>query len=84
MPIRRRTAKRRVDDLRAWEMYLESGHDFFNDLPSIGLFDPPPRATALEAWRRLATVLLATWAEHRHPEQGPAWAVREFGIPRSR
>ncbi|MDB5575859.1 MAG: hypothetical protein JWR80_1035 [Bradyrhizobium sp.] len=65
-------------------MYLESGHDFFNDLPEIGLSDPPPRAAALEAWRRLAPVLIETWSKSRHPSQGPAWAVQEFGIPRGR
>ena len=84
MPVRRRVARRRVDDLKAWEVYLECGRDFFGDLPDIGLTDPPPRAAALEAWRRLAPDLVANWAQHRHPDQGPAWAVSEFGLPRGR
>jgi hypothetical protein len=81
MPVRRRSNRRRADDLKSWEVYLESGHDYFGDLPDIGLTDPPPRAAALEAWNRLAPILLDTWATSRHPDQGEAWAVREFGVP---
>lgn len=81
MPVRRRSNRRRADDLKTWEVYLECGHDYFDDLPGIGLTDPPPRAVAHEAWQRLAPILIETWASTRHPTQGDAWAVREFGIP---
>lgn len=82
MPVKRRTAKRRIDLttlLDAWESPFETGADFFRELPSIGVpvnengaFD---RQHALEAWLLLGP----TFCANRNPALRESWAEREFG-----
>jgi hypothetical protein len=88
MPIRRHGGKRRTSvGIEAWETYLECGSDFFDDLVDAGIvsarWEKPSHEVAYAAWATFADELLARWKTSRHPEQGEAWALREFGDPRS-
>ena len=84
MPPKRRPGKRRLDpetELEAWSMVFACGHDYFGDLPRIGVpMDEhghgPERAAAEEAWHRLGARFLVEKAD---PVQGTPWALSEFG-----
>ena len=85
MPPKRRAAKRRLNaeaELAAWSMLFACGHDYFQELPAIGVptdpYSRPNRAAVAEAWRRLGARFLATPQE---PHLTPCWALREFGEP---
>lgn len=90
MPVRRRAAKARPDEAKAWLMYMMSGYDFFEDLVEAGLVEDRrnvPRDLAEETWRRIGDDVLAYMDEFHigfHPPQRPIWAEREFGPPGKR
>ncbi len=84
MPAKKRAAKRRIDpvaELEAWSTAFWCGHDYFGDLPEIGVpmnGRDPERAAAEEVWHRLGARYLAT----RDPREAYApWALLEFGEP---
>ena len=89
MPVKKRTAKRRLDpatELAAWSMTFACGTDYFGDLPRIGVpMDDhgyhPDRAAAEDAWRRLGERFLS---EPQDPHLTPSWALTEFGDPHAR
>lgn len=87
MPVKRRRAKARSGNPDAWDLYLETGCDYFDDLAEAGVAvderGNPSRADALSAWLSFADELLARWAVSRHPDQGQPWAVAQFGDPRA-
>lgn len=81
MPRKRRKSKARPDDLQTWEMIFQSGHDYFDDAKDAGIevddYGRADDAAVAEAWQRLGTEYLDTWAD-KHTEP---WALREFGPP---
>lgn len=82
MPVRRRTQRRRRDELQAWWGVFESRFDFFHEVTSYGSDEDLTSEfvdRAAEAWQRLGADFLAEW----QPTQAIAvpWAVREFGEP---
>ena len=84
MPVKRRSDKRRLDpvaELMAWECVFDCSHDFFTELPSIGVAtDPygcPPHEATEAAWHRLGARFLA----ERQPDPRPPWALQQFGEP---
>ena len=89
MPVKRRKAKARPEDLAAWSTYFECGFDFFGDLADAGVTaqhsEEPSREAALQAWQRLGAAFMeqftAEQAQQRHPRTEPPFAVREFGMP---
>jgi len=60
---------------------FESGYDFFNELPEIGIetdaYSRPDRTAALDAWRRLGRMYL----DERCTADQDVWALAEFGEP---
>jgi hypothetical protein len=86
VPVKRRTAKRRVDPEReyaVWSAIFDGGYDFFGELPEIGLpeqgrgkVDPE---LAREPWQRHGQRWLAETGNE--PRLHPVWALREFGEP---
>ena len=87
MPVKRRTPKRRTNlaaELEAWATYFDCGHDFFNELPRIGVdcerSRGPERAVAEEAWHRLGARYLAD-PEPKLKPHSELWALKEFGEP---
>lgn len=84
MPVKRRKSKVRPDDLLAWQMLFQSGHDYFDDLPTAGIetdnYGRVDRAIAEAAWRRFGDEFMATWQD-KYVEP---WALEEFGEPRPR
>lgn len=69
-------------------MHLESGFDFFEDLPAAGVLvdenGKPSTEDAAEAWQAYADDLLAMWATTRRHHENEPWAVEQFGLPRGR
>lgn len=89
MPVKRRKAKRHATaSLETWALYLECGTDYFNDLFEAGIVPGrnkrPSDDAARAAWAAYADELLDRWHTTRHREQGPAWALEQFGDPRAR
>jgi hypothetical protein len=83
MPVKRRTAKRRVDpetEMMIWSSVFGSGRDFFGELPSLGVSAGPggvvDREAAREAWHRLGAAYMDDPINGCDP-----WALREFGEP---
>lgn len=88
MPVRRRVNRRRASaGLTSWELYLETGHDYFGDLRDAGVWvderGNPSRDDAVEAWLAFADQLIETWKVSRRHQDQDAWALREFGDPRA-
>ncbi len=87
MPVKRRKAKTRAGNVAAWELYLETGRDFFGDLRDAGVWvderGNPSRDDAVEAWLAFADQLIETWKTSRRHHDQDAWALREFGDPRA-
>ncbi|MBB2794427.1 UNVERIFIED_ORG: hypothetical protein GGD58_003297 [Rhizobium pisi] len=86
MPVRRRAGKRRsTEGLDQWFFVFAGGHDYFDELPPIGIdtdaYGRPSREDAEAAWRRLGDSFMAI---PRHPDQGESWALKEFGQPYSK
>ena len=85
MPVRARKSRRKDvrAELDAWSMFFRSGHDFFNDLPDIGVEtfgnSGPNEDVVKEAWTRLGKRYLAEYLED--PGQYGHYAVRKFGEP---
>jgi hypothetical protein len=89
MPVKRRTAKRRVSPEREyiiWESLLLSGADFFGELPELGL-EPEsgtrggtPIEPAREAWARYGRRILAE-LPNRNSDWHP-WALTHFREPK--
>lgn len=80
MPVKRRSEKRRMSpdaEAAIWKSYFEAGHDFFDELPSIGVAvddrQHPPRDVSAEAWARLGYLC-----------PGAPWATEQFGEPTCR
>ena len=85
MPVKRRTAKRRLDpmaELEAWSCAFQAHYTYFGELEEIGVetdaYGRPDRAVAEAAWRRLGARFLA---EAANPHLGAPWALLEFGDP---
>lgn len=85
MPVKRRTAKRRMDpgaEVKAWAAAFQGHFTHFGELEDMGVetdaYGRPDRAEAEDAWRRLGTLFLA---EHRDAALGEPWALTEFGEP---
>ncbi|RUW71024.1 MULTISPECIES: hypothetical protein [unclassified Mesorhizobium] len=87
MPVRKRASKARPDEAKAWMMYFQSGHDFFDELVDAGVVEDRhhvPRDLAEATWRRIGNDVLAYMEEFYrgyHPPEHPIWAEREFGAP---
>ena len=88
MPVKRRTAKRRVSPEREymiWQSILASGRDFFRELPELGLAPEPgtqggaPMEAARDAWAIYGNRILDEMPG-RNPSWEP-WALRMFGEP---
>ena len=84
MPMKHRRTKRRLPasaELEAWATYFNSGFDFFDELPEIGVetdaHSRPDRAIGHAAWHRLGARFLA----EIRPRQRDPWAQRAFGAP---
>ena len=84
MPPKQRRTKRRLPltaELEAWEIYFNSGYDYFDELPEIGVetddLGRPERAVGEAAWHRLGARFLAD----SRPRQREPWALTEFGEP---
>lgn len=67
MPVKRRHSKRRVQgaaELDAWSGVFDSGYDFFDELPDIGVEtdanNQVPDDVLREAWERLGAAYLET------------------------
>ena len=89
--------RRRVEvdhqKLEAWRMTFSSGHDFFSDLPAVGVVHPhdiwPPEQqpaarrafmkAAKVAWRELGAAFMETWRPE--PDDPVPWALEKFGPP---
>lgn len=89
MPVRRKLDRRRVSaSMDAWSMYLESGIDYFDDLPAAGVIvddsGQPSIEDAAEAWQAYAGDLLAMWATSRRHHETDPWALEQFGLPKVR
>ena len=85
MPVKRRKAKR-YDPAREYEIWsgvFDGGHDFFDELPELGLpscgIGTVPAELASEPWRRLGRRWLAE-QDDQQPLR-PFWAVEQFGKP---
>ena len=85
MPVKRRTAKRRLDpaaEVAIWESVFDSGRDFFDDLKDLGVpldqYGRPEPAAAEQAWQRLGARYLATRTPNSRREP---WALIQFGEP---
>jgi hypothetical protein len=80
MPVRRRVAKRRVDEealFEAWSDYFEFGRPgFAGELEELVGGDPAPEAKA--AWQQFG----ARFLESRTLDARDPWAVRTFGPPK--
>ena len=86
MPVRRRAGKRRsTEGLENWFFVFTGGHDYFDELPPLGIetdaYGRPSRDDAEAAWRRLGDSFLRL---PRHPDQCEPWALTEFGHPSQR
>lgn len=86
MPVKRRTAKRRVDSEREyqiWSAIFDCGFDLFGEAQELGLpiewsEDVPPEM-AREPWARLGERWLA---DPNHSNRlHPIWAEELFGRP---
>ncbi len=91
MPVRRRINKARPDEVKAWAMYFQSGHDYFDHLEGAGLslahMEAPPRKLAEETWRRIGNEVIAyldDFYRGYHPPDHPYWAEELFGPPGAR
>jgi len=89
MPVKRRKAKRlHTASIESWELYLECGRDYFDDLVEAGVVenhgDQPSEDQAYAAWLAYAEELLERWSTTRHADQGQAWALEMFGDPRAK
>lgn len=89
MPVRRKVNRRRASaSMDAWSMYLETGFDYFEDLPAAGVLvsesGKPSTEDAAEAWQAYADDLLAIWATSRRDHENKPWAVEHLGLPRGR
>jgi len=88
MPVKRRTAKRRVSPEREymiWQSLLTTGWDFFDELHELGLEPEPgtnnrtPVEAARAAWSIYGSRILAE-LPNRNADWHP-WAQRMFGDP---
>jgi hypothetical protein len=85
MPVKRRVHKRRLSpaaERQAWFEVFDCGHDFFNDLASLGFpggdCDRAAQKAARSAWRRFGAAFMETW---RSDVRAQPWALEEFGDP---
>ena len=83
MPIRKRADKRRsAEGLDEWFFVFTGGHDYFRQLPPLGIktnrYNQPSLDDSHAAWLRLGYAFLQL---PRDPDQGEPWALREFGEP---
>ena len=86
MPVKRRTSKRRASpqlEYEAWEPVFDSGYDFFDELPEIGIetdnYSRPPLDLARCAWQRFGDQYLQTHSR-KNSRGNPIWAM-QFGEP---
>lgn len=85
MPVRRRKAKARPAEARAWVMTMMSGRDYFDELVDAGIVakgENPPRELVEETWRRIGPDILNAMDDFHvgfRPPERPIWAEREFG-----
>lgn len=87
MPIKRRRSKARAGEAKAWAMYMQSGHDFFDDLADLGLDEKTAAPVAEEAWHRIGRDVIDHIERIHHgyhPPERPFWAEERFGRPGGR
>jgi len=92
MPVRRKVDRRKAEALPAWSMTFLAGHDYFDELSTIGVatdeYGRPNRQEAEAAWHRLGALFLAEHAaeqaRERHPIESEPWALEAFGVPGGR
>ena len=84
MPVKRRNLKRRVDaeaEYRVWSDIFDTGYDFFDELPQIGLRRQRPGQVdpelAREPWARLGK----RWLAEHSDEARITWAEEQYGRP---
>jgi len=85
MPVRRKQSKRRsTEGLDEWFFVFSGGHDYFGELPALGIetnqYSQPSLADSEAAWQRLGEAFLEL---DRSPESGESWALKQFGLPLS-
>ena len=84
---RKRTHARRHNlraEYEAWSAVFDTGFDFFDELPLIGVptdnYGRPPFESAERAWHRHGGTYLQTHS--RTASRGePIWAIRQFREP---
>ena len=85
MPVKRRTAKRRMTpaaELAEWHSWFECGVAFDGELDPLGFrTHEQMEAAAPEAWGRLGELFMAAW-EPTDVRQTP-WALEQFGEPKT-
>ena len=83
MPVKRRSAKRRLDPLTeatAWACAFHCRYDFFSDLAEYGLHDDAAVLDAMpEAWARLGRIFLNRDLGAGY--NGEPFALTEYGEP---
>jgi hypothetical protein len=83
MPVRRKLVRRGVtegEQGEAWSEFFRSGHDFFHDLPALGIHShKAAQKAARKAWRRYGAQFLARWEPD--PCVKTPWALERFGSP---
>ena len=97
MPVKRRNAKRRLNDaaaLEAWRGIFDCGSDFFGDLEPFGIIESPFARSTEESEKNRAALEAAGREAWEHlggafmagwePTQvrEKPWAFEQFGEPR--
>ena len=87
MPRKRIHSKRHTlrVEYAAWSAVFDTGFDFFDELPLIGIptdnYGRPPFDSAQRAWHRHGHAYLRTHS--RTDARGaPIWALKQFGEPK--
>ena len=86
MPRKRTRAKRHSVEAQrsAWEAVFDTGYDFFDDLPALGVwtdnYSRPDPEDAREAWERFGAGYLQSHSG-KDARGGPIWAINLFGRP---